>query len=130
MSIKYFEYCHDKNNNIISAIMPLNKIIEKSNINNISNELIGGTLEINSTHKCFDGLGVPVGLVIGKKERELVFPKKEKIKEIECKVMSEDNYDKLFNKIVKKREKRERARKTEKSRKTVLRGSKKIHVKV
>jgi hypothetical protein len=133
MEINKFEYHINKDNIITSAILPLNNIIDKTNINNIMNEITGGRspyandIQLQSNHPRFEGLGVPVGLIVSKNNKHLLdMSKQPKIKEISCKVMDEEDYSVLLDKIAKKRNKKGKTKKTKKMKKEKMRKSKKI----
>ena len=106
MEIDKFEYHINDKSEITNAILPINKIIDKANINNIMNEFTGGDIQLESNHPRFEGLGVPVGLIVSKHHKDILASKQQKVKEISCKVMDEEDYEKLLNKIAKKRDKK------------------------
>lgn len=100
--VSKFEYQKNDNNDLFTAIYPLNEVLNQ----NVSfKEYLGGSARIEGSR--FDGLGVPVGLYLSRKQiNEIHHMKKNPEIQKECNVIDEDKFNKLLDKIVKKAKKR------------------------
>ena len=105
--ISKFEYHKNGDNELVAAIYPVNDVIEE---NHQYLEHLGGgqknNLEKIGTSR-FDGLGIPVGLYLSKKQiKEIQHLKKNPEIHKECNVIDEDKFNKLLDRIVKKAKKK------------------------
>jgi hypothetical protein len=101
--VSNFEYQKNNNNEIMAAIYPLKQII---NDNEQYLERLGGSKNTSSENvgtSRFDGLGVPVGLYLSKRQINDIHQlnKNPKIHK-GCNVIDEDEFDRLLEKIVRK----------------------------
>ena len=102
--ISKFEYNKNDDNELFSAIYPLNEVL---NQNSLIREHLGGSSHEGSSGSRFDGLGVPVGLYLSRKQiGEIHHMKKNPEIQKECKVIDEETFNKLMERIVKKAKKR------------------------
>lgn len=97
------QYKMNENNSIISAIHPLNTIIK----NNLFKSILGGSIHTETEKARFEGLGVPIGLYLPKKNRgeieNLPRPKNANKDALsECTVIDDETFNKLIDKIAKK----------------------------
>lgn len=121
--ISNFQYKVNNENHVQSVIYPLNSVV---NQNNVMKSILGGSTHIDSGYSRFEGLGVPIGLYLSKNKRatlETMSLSKNANKDIniECSVIDEELYEKLINKIARKRSSQSKtlkSRNPEKSRKT------------
>jgi hypothetical protein len=107
-----FEYKKNDNNEVTAAIYPLKQIIEE---NDRYLERLGGSKNVSSENNGtsrFEGLGVPVGLYLSKKQINDIdrLQKNPKIRK-ECNVIDEEQFDRLLEKIVRKSKHRTSAKK-------------------
>jgi hypothetical protein len=102
--ISKFEYKKNDDNELFSAIYPLNEVL---NQNSLIREHLGGSSQEGSPGSRFDGLGVPVGLYLSRKQMgEIQHMKKNPEIQKECNVIDEETFNKLMDRIVKKAKKR------------------------
>jgi hypothetical protein len=95
MDVSQLEYKKNIDDLFVAAIYPLNQIITTNSINT---ELLGGSLEIFSDNKRFDGLGIPVGLYLSRKHIDK-FEYLPKNKE-HNKVLDDTLFNKLIDNII------------------------------
>ena len=104
--VSNFEYQKNNNNEIMAAVYPLKQII---NDNDQYLERLGGSKNVSSENvgtSRFDGLGVPVGLYLSKRQiTEIHQIKKNPKIHKDCNVIDEDQFDRLLEKIVRKSKK-------------------------
>jgi hypothetical protein len=97
------EYKKNENNEVTAAIYPLKQIIED---NDRYLERLGGSKNVSSENigtSRFEGLGVPVGLYLSKKQINDIdrLQKNPKIHK-GCNVIDEEQFNRLLEKIVRK----------------------------
>ena len=105
--ISNFEYHKNSDNELVAAIYPIRNVIEE---NNEYFEHLGGgkqnNLEKNGSSR-FDGLGVPIGLYLSKRQiKEIQQLKKSPEIHKECNVIDEDHFNKLLDRIARKAKKK------------------------
>ena len=102
--ISKFQYKLNENGIVQSILYPLKTIINQENI---SKTLLGGSLHLDTENTRFEGLGIPVGLYLSKKNRgeiENIHKPKNANKDMqgECAVISDEDFNRLIEKISKK----------------------------
>ena len=98
------QYKMNENNHIISAIHPLNTIINKTST---FKSILGGSIHTETEKARFEDLGVPVGLYLPKKHKgeieNLPRPKNANKEALsECRVIDDKTFNALIEKIAKK----------------------------
>jgi len=89
--VSEYEFISDLNNDVISAIYPMQKYL-----NNENNErmLLGGSLEIGGNR--FDELGIPAGLYLEPKHFQQKYYEP---KQMNCTVIDEQLFEKLLGSV-------------------------------
>jgi len=92
--VSEYEFVSDLNNEIISAIYPMQKYL-----NNENNErmILGGSLEIGGNR--FDELGIPAGLYLEPKHFSQKYFEPAKTKQMNCTVIDDQLFDKLLGSV-------------------------------
>jgi len=107
--ISKFEYQKNDDNELSSAIYPLNEVLRQNSL--IREHLGGSSREEGSPGSRFDGLGVPVGLYLSRKHMgEIHHMQKNPEIQKECNVIDEKTFNQLMERIVKKAKKRTSAK--------------------
>lgn len=115
--VSKFEYQKNNDNEMVAAIYPLREVM---NQDSLIRERLGGSHidKDNSEGSRFNGLGVPIGLYLSRKQIGQIhnMKKNPEIKK-DCNVIDEDKFNSLLDNIVKKAKKRTSVKKNSKGKK-------------
>jgi hypothetical protein len=103
--VSKFQYQKNNDNELVAAIFPLNEILieEQQHLERLG----GGSNDEHKEGSRFDGLGVPIGLYLSKKQiSDINNLQKNPAIHKDCNVIDEQQFNELIDKIIRKSKKK------------------------